>query len=158
MYCLTKGSGLNVCNFKSDEQFDAALDLLRRLKPQNVSHNVDQIISLVPDLQDALLESVDQPLQVKVCPDTSREYLVCDYNRDGDAHRSPWSNKYNPPNTEGNVPSEALRKLEVTANEAFDTYRHLYYEGGISSVYLWEQQDDVDDGIAGVVLLKKSKD
>lgn len=26
-----------------------------------------------------------------------------------------------------------------------------YYEGGVSSVYLW----DVDDGFAGVVLLKK---
>ena len=28
-----------------------------------------------------------------------------------------------------------------------------YYEGGISSVYFW----DLDDGFAGVVLLKKSK-
>ena len=28
-----------------------------------------------------------------------------------------------------------------------------YYEGGVSSVYLW----DLDDGFAGVVLLKKSK-
>jgi hypothetical protein len=50
------------------------------------------------------------------------------------------------------MPSSKLRKLEVTANEAFDTYRELYYEGGLSSVYLW----DLDDGgFAGVVLLKK---
>lgn len=28
-----------------------------------------------------------------------------------------------------------------------------YYEGGVSSVYFW----DLDDGFAGVVLLKKSK-
>lgn len=27
-----------------------------------------------------------------------------------------------------------------------------YYEGGVSSVYFW----DLDDGFAGVVLLKKS--
>ena len=27
-----------------------------------------------------------------------------------------------------------------------------YYEGGVSSVYMW----DLDDGIAGVVLFKKS--
>ena len=30
--------------------------------------------------------------------------------------------------------------------------RYRYYEGGVSSVYFW----DLDDGFAGVVLLKKS--
>ena len=29
-----------------------------------------------------------------------------------------------------------------------------YYEGGVSSVYFWDLEDD---GFAGVVLLKKSK-
>lgn len=46
-----------------------------------------------------------------------------------------------------------MRKLEVAANEAFDVYRELYYEGGVGSVYFW----DLDDGFAGVVLLKKGK-
>jgi capping protein beta len=46
-----------------------------------------------------------------------------------------------------------VRKLEVAANEAFDVYRELYYEGGVGSVYFW----DMDDGFAGVVLLKKGK-
>jgi capping protein (actin filament) muscle Z-line, beta len=66
--------------------------------------------------------------------------------------RSPWSNEYDPPLEDGTVPSTKLRKLEVTANEAFDTYRELYYEGGLSSVYLWDLEDG---GFAGVVLLKK---
>ena len=66
---------------------------------------------------------------------------------------SPWSNEYDPPLEDGTVPSPKLRKLEITANEAFDTYREMYYEGGVSSVFLW----DLDDGgFAGVVLLKKS--
>lgn len=39
----------------------------------------------------------------------------------------------------------------MQANTAFDTYRELYFEGGVSSVYLW----DMDDGFAGVVLIKK---
>lgn len=52
---------------------------------------------------------------------------------------------------EGAVPGERVRKMEVKANEAFDIYRELYYEGGVSSVYLW----NLDDGFAGVVLLKK---
>jgi hypothetical protein len=41
--------------------------------------------------------------------------------------------------------------MEIAANQAFDFYRELYYEGGVSSVYFWYQ----DDGFAGVVLLKK---
>lgn len=50
-------------------------------------------------------------------------------------------------------PSAKLRKLEVSANEAFDTYRELYFEGGVSSVYFW----DMEVGFAGVVLMKKGK-
>lgn len=43
------------------------------------------------------------------------------------------------------MPSERLRKLEVDANHAFDQYREMYFEGGVSSVYLW----DLDHGFAG---------
>lgn len=51
------------------------------------------------------------------------------------------------------MPSERVRAMEVRANEAFDVYRELYYEGGVSSVYFW----NLDDGFAGVVLLKKGR-
>lgn len=130
---------------------DSALDLLRRLKPQDVASNLATILSVVPDLAEDLLASVDQPLQIRKCKTTHKEYLTCDYNRDGDSYRSPWSNEFDPPIADGTVPSAALRKLEVAANDAFDIYRDLYYEGGVSSVYFW----DLDDGFAGVVLLKK---
>ena len=36
------------------------------------------------------------------------------------------------------MPSERLRKLEMDANAAFDQYREMYFEGGVSSVYLWD--------------------
>ena len=39
--------------------------------------------------------------------------------------RSPWSNKYDPPLEDGAVPSDRLRRLEIEANQAFDTYREL---------------------------------
>ena len=39
--------------------------------------------------------------------------------------RSPWSNKYEPPISDGAVPSDKLRSLEVKANQAFDTYREM---------------------------------
>lgn len=59
--------------------------------------------------------------------------------------RSPWSNTYFPPLDDGAVPTEKLRKLEIDANMAFDQYREMYFEGGVSSVYLW----DLDQGFAG---------
>lgn len=65
--------------------------------------------------------------------------------------RSPWSNEYDPELPDGAIPSPTLRKLEVAANEAFDTYRDLYYGGGVSSVYTF----DIDDKFAVVVLIKK---
>jgi capping protein beta len=105
----------------------------------------------VPDLTEDLLSSVDQPLEIRQCKQSNRDYLLCDYNRDGDSYRSPWSNDFDPPLEDGTVPSERVRKLEVAANEAFDVYRELYYEGGVGSVYFW----DLDDGFAGVILLKK---
>jgi capping protein (actin filament) muscle Z-line, beta len=66
---------------------------------------------------------------------------------------SPWSNKYDPevPDSEGFFPSENLRELEVYANEIFDSYRELYYQGGISSVYMW----DLDAAFAACFLVKK---
>ncbi|KAG9315013.1 hypothetical protein JVU11DRAFT_4124 [Chiua virens] len=153
---------------------DAMLDLMRRLPPTRVEDNVNALIRICPDYADDLLGSVDQPLKVLTDHATGREYLACDYNRDGDSYRSPWSNEYDPPLEDGTTPSVRLRKLEIAANEAFDTYRelyvvpaasasltwmispfaihHRYYEGGVSSVYLWELEDG---GFAGVVLLKK---
>ncbi|KJA14529.1 hypothetical protein HYPSUDRAFT_49096 [Hypholoma sublateritium FD-334 SS-4] len=88
---------------------------------------------------------------------TGREYLACDYNRDGESYRSPWSNEYDPPIDDGAVPSVKMRKLEIQANEAFDTYREMYYEGGVSSVFLWDPEDPSGgSNFAGVVVLKKT--
>uniref|UniRef100_A0A060TE91 F-actin-capping protein subunit beta n=1 Tax=Blastobotrys adeninivorans TaxID=409370 RepID=A0A060TE91_BLAAD len=134
-----------------EDPLDAALDLLRRLDPKDIATNINALCRIAPSLAEDLLASVDQPLGVKTCPDENKTYLTCDYNRDGDSYRSPWSGKYNPPISGAPEPSEKLRKLEIVANDAFDVYRELYYEGGMSSVYLWDE----DNGFAGVVLLKK---
>ncbi|PCH42466.1 F-actin capping protein beta subunit [Wolfiporia cocos MD-104 SS10] len=131
---------------------DSMLDLMRRLPPMRVEENVASLAAMCPDYAEDLLGTVDQPLKVLTDRATGREYLACDYNRDGESYRSPWSNEYDPPFEDGTVPTAKLRKLEITANEAFDMYREMYYEGGVSSVFLW----DLDDGgFAGVVLLKK---
>ena len=85
-----------------------------------------------------------------------RKFLQCDYNRDGDSYRSPWSNKYTPTLDDGFLPTEKLRTMEVEANSLFDTYRQLYYEGGVSSVYLFDL--DSGNGFAGAFLIKKMVD
>ena len=127
---------------------------MRRLPPQQVEENLNKLLDLVhPDLVDDLLSAIDQPLKVRQCVQTGKDYLICDYNRDGDSYRSPWSNEYDPALPDGAMPSPALRKLEVAANDAFDTYRELYYEGGVSSVYTF----DIEDKFAVVVLIKKGK-
>jgi len=138
----------------TDAQRDFALDLMRRLPPSDVEKNLEALISLVPDLTEDLLSDIDQPLKIAYDAESQRDYLLCDYNRDGDSYRSPWSNKYDPPLPDGQLPSAKLRQIEVQANNAFDIYRDLYYEGGVSSVYLW----DSDGGFSGVVLNKKTAD
>lgn len=158
-----------------DAKFDASLDLLRRLDPQRVSSHLTDICTIVNDdeLSQDLLSSVDVPLKVLRCPKTSKDFLCCDYNRDGDLYRSPWSNIYvsadgtaesSNQNDEDDeappFPLNILRQLEVNANDAFDVYRDLYYEGsGVSSVYLWDTEDDETlDAFAGVVLFQKQTD
>ncbi len=42
--------------------------------------------------------------------------------------------------------------MEESLNAAVDVYRELYYEGGVSSAYLWA----LEEGFAGVVLFKKT--
>lgn len=138
----------------TEQQLDCALDLMRRLPPQQIEENLSALIDIAPALCEDLLSSVDQPLKVASDKLTGRDYLLCDYNRDGDSYRSPWSNVYDPPLDDGTLPSDRLRKLEIKANAAFDQYREMYFEGGVSSVYLW----DLDHGFAGVVLIKKAGD
>lgn len=116
----------------SDRQLDCALDLMRRLPPQRVERHLSQLIDLQPDLCEDLLSSVDQPLRIAKDAEYNRDYLICDYNRDGDSYRSCWSGKYDPPIDDGAVPSEALRALEIALNDAFDEYRNQYYEGGVT--------------------------
>jgi len=101
------------------DQLDCALDLMRRLPPSQIEDNLAGLIDLVPDLTEQLLSAVDQPLKIAHDPVSKRDYLLCDYNRDGDSYRSPWSNKYDPPLDDGQLPSAELRKLEIMANEVF---------------------------------------
>ena len=128
---------------------------------------------LVPDSTDeCLVASVNQPLKVIRDQSVGKDYLLCGYNRNGDSYRSPWTNIYTPSSDGmfemnvkkfqrliiyfylGNLPSNHLRQLEVDCNLMFEQCRKTYFEGDVSSVYLW----DLENGFAGVVLIKKFYD
>jgi len=135
----------------TDAQLESALDLMRRLPPSDIEDNLGGLIDLCPDLTEQLLSAVDQPLAVEHDKQAGRDFLLCDYNRDGDSYRSPWSNKYFPELPDGATPSDKLRKTEIGLNDMFDAYRDCYYEGGTSSVYCWE----ISGGFAACILIKK---
>ena len=66
---------------------DCALDLMRRMPPAKVEENLVDLIRLIPEYTDELLSTIDQPLLVHKCKQTGKEFLSCDYNRDGDSYR-----------------------------------------------------------------------
>lgn len=116
----------------------AGIKVLRRMPPSDVEKDLVRLSCLLdPSLEDELWNRVDLPLKVDQCPETGRDFIVCDYNRDEDSYRSPWSNSYKPPLEDGMAPSGELRQLEEEANLIFDVYRRQYFETGTSSVYMW---------------------
>ncbi|CAF3749434.1 unnamed protein product [Rotaria socialis] len=134
-----------------ESQFDSALDLIRHLRPQQVEKNLSNINDLVLDLtEEFLLDIVNQPLKVLRDRIVGKDYLLCDYNRNGDSYRSPWTNTYTPPSN-GNLPSDSLRQLEIEANQMFEQYDKMPFDSGVSSVYFW----NLENGFAGVILIKK---
>lgn len=139
----------------ADPKLTAALSLTRRMPPNSIENCVAGLISLCPDLTDELLNNVDVPLKVVTDPQDGRSYIKSDFNRDGDAYRSPWSNTYYEDGeaVEGELfPRPDLRVLEVEANQIFDVYRKLYFNGGYSSVYFFETAED-DAGAWGATYL-----
>ncbi|KQK21487.1 hypothetical protein BRADI_1g61050v3 [Brachypodium distachyon] len=131
---------------------EAAMDLMRRMPPGSTEMALNALLSLLPDHSLDLLSQVDLPLQVCMDKENNKEYILCEYNRDADSYRSPWSNIYEPPLEDGTVPSDEMRNLEIEANEVFSVYRDQYYEGGVSSVYIWE---DEDESFIACFLIKK---
>ncbi|KAL0352471.1 UNVERIFIED_CONTAM: putative F-actin-capping protein subunit beta [Sesamum calycinum] len=83
------------------------------------------LLSLLPSTPRSSSQ-VDQPLQVLCDVDSGKEFILCEYNRDADSYRA----------------SSSLN----------DQTMDRYYEGGISSVYIWE---DENEGFVACFLIKK---
>jgi len=139
----------------TDKQMHCAMDLFRRLPPVQLETNLTFVTELVPDLADELLQNVDCPLKVRKDTTTGKDFLICDYNRDGDSYRSPYCNEYFPALDDGVTPPDRLRKIETHANDLFQSYADQYYEGGIANAYFWDTEDEAEQNFAGAVMFKK---
>ncbi len=71
---------------------------MRRLSPNDIGKNIAGLANLISDeqIKNEVIELIDQPLEVEIDGTNGREYLKCEYNRDGEAYRSPWTNRYYP--------------------------------------------------------------
>nr|CEL70437.1 TPA: f-actin capping protein beta subunit, putative [Neospora caninum Liverpool] len=140
----------------------AAVSLTRRMPPKLIDRTVAGIQHLCPNLRVELLTRVDRKLRLCFDPEARKYFIACIYNQHGSAFRSPWTNVYiegNPGTSAlGSVPqrrmkpADNLRHLETTYNQIFDAYRRVYYEGGVSSVYLWSLPSE--DGFAGAFVIR----
>lgn len=131
---------------------DSALNLMRRLPPQEIEANLTNLVKLCPNLNNDLLNSVDQPLKIARDHEIGKDFLISEFNNNESSYRSPWTNKYYPTLTNGYEPPNYLRSLEIQANYAFEEYVKLYFNGGLSSVYFWDLNDK---HFAGAILIKK---
>lgn len=139
-----------------EEKLNSALNLMRRMPPSSTENSLAGLLELVPDQTDEILTHVDQPLKIQKDPKAGRNFVLCDYNRDGDSYRSPWSNEYFPAMDDGFLPNPKLRAMEVTANKLFDVYRKLYFEeGSHSSAYFFETNEKDDKSFGACWLIHK---
>ncbi len=90
-----------------------------------------------------------------------KEFLKCEYNKDGESYRSPWTNQYFPPIVVGEgeeepmYPSTELLEMEHKANDVFARYAKLYYDNNfLTSVFFF---DTDNNGFGSCWLVKKSK-
>ncbi|CAG9321892.1 unnamed protein product [Blepharisma stoltei] len=132
----------------------SSLGLMRRMPPSACEKNLAGVSKLIEneEIVDQVYQRVDKPLELGVCETTGNQFILCEFNRDGDSYRSPYSNNYQPPLPDSHGPSADLRQMEIKANDIFSEYRKLYYEGGTASAYLW---DTNPNEFAGAFLVKK---
>lgn len=144
----------------SDEaRCTAVFNLLRRIPVQKTTTSLAAVSSVAIELIDDILPNVDEPLRSLTHPQVNKPFLVCDYNRDGDGYRFPGTKDYFVPAENGQAkkmqseffPSPFLLDLERGANQIFDVYRDQYFQGGQSSVYFFDTDDNGGFGAAWLV-------
>uniref|UniRef100_W5MLC2 F-actin-capping protein subunit beta n=1 Tax=Lepisosteus oculatus TaxID=7918 RepID=W5MLC2_LEPOC len=140
---------LCVCPLQSDQQLDCALDLMRRLPPQQIEKNLSDLIDLK---QGVCAEREALTCGVSVCEGWGEEAIPCEPPSDSWEFASP--PLFPCDFSLFAVPSHWLGGALSFSQPVSLCRTLMYFEGGVSSVYLW----DLDHGFAGVILIKKAGD
>lgn len=141
------------------------IHIMRKLPPSNLKKNINGIFFIIKGLTNLIyeddnllnefLQKIDQPLEIM--EDEYGTFIKSEFNRDGNSFRSPISNIYKPELTDGLMPSQEIRHLEIKFNKIFQNYAKLYYsDSAISSVYVWSISDQIQDGLVVSILIKNS--
>ena len=144
------------------QSYKNCLHLYKLLSPNNAEYNFNAISSLIYE-DDENLSTFTQKVEVPttICKDDPKgDFLCCEFNRDGDSYRSPFSNKYFPAPEEEEEESmkqipEELRILEEKFNRIFKYYIKAYYSpNAICSVYCDTVDDNMEKGFLVNVRIK----
>lgn len=145
-----------------NQSYKNCLHLYKLLSPNNAEYNFNAISSLIYE-DDENLSTFTQKVEVPttICEDDPEgKFLCCEFNRDGDSYRSPFSNQYFPPSEEGEedtmkqIPKE-LRIIEEELNKIFKYYVKSYYTPStICSVYCDTVDENLDNGFLVNVRIK----
>jgi capping protein beta len=128
-----------------ESTINSALNLNRKLPPSKIPQNVAALSSIITDedQQDELLQRIDQPLGTVKDTNSGMEFLKCEYNRDGDCWRSPYTNEYYPQPHDEDMsdafyPSGNLKDMEKGANTVLKEYAKLYYTNPLANAFFFE--------------------
>lgn len=149
--------------YSREEKLKACLQILMKFPVLKYKKYVDAITTIIyedDDLLNDFLQKIDQPAEISKL-DKLGEFLTCEYNREGDYHRSNLTNVYYPTPEDEDLrfPSEEVREMELAFNKLFKEYTRLYYGGsGICSCYCWELGKSLSEGVCVAVVIKNLVD
>lgn len=151
--------------YSHEEKLKSCLQILQKFSVTKYKRVVEAISSLIYEddqLLNDFLQKIDQPSEISK-EDKLGEFLICEYNRDGDYHRSNLSNKYYPKPEEGDgdlrYPSDSIRDFENNINKMFKEYTRLYYSGSaVCSCFCWELGKSIEEGLCVAVVIKNQID
>lgn len=146
---------------QENKSYKNCLHLYKLLSPNNAEYNFNAISSLIYE-DDDNLSTFTQKVEVPttICKDDPLgQFLCCEFNRDGDSYRSPYSNTYFPEPEEDDEPMKEipaeLRTLEEKFNKIFKFYIKAYYSpNAICSVYCDTVDDDMNKGFLVNIRIK----
>lgn len=131
-----------------ESNIKVALDLNRKMPPSQIPKNVSALCQIITDeeQQDEMIQRIDQPLERINDSKNGNDFLKCEYNRDGDCWRSPYTNEYFPQPHEEDMsdafyPTGNLKEMENKANAMIKEYATLYFTNPLANAYFFETTD-----------------